>query len=234
MTPQSRLSVLALICSYVFVSTGQLNAQLNQNCTVSILNRTTQAQLDGSWVINNIPAGFGLVRARATCVQNGTTQFGQSGLFSISANQATGFDAQIVLGPTTPIPATMTLSAQPATLTSVGQTSQLALTATYPDGTSANVTTASAGTKYQISNSAIATVSSNGLVTAVSSGTVVIEALNEGTQGGWPTLSFSLSHFRLGCPTLGGRPTLAKIYLSFFPTEAAAPCAVFAGCAPRT
>src|ERR1700746_1758067 len=92
---------LAFTC---LLMTGLLNAQLNQNCTVSILNRTTQAQPDGSWTISNVPAGFGTVRARATCVNNGITQFGQSDLFQIAPNQVNGFNATIKLGVTTPIP----------------------------------------------------------------------------------------------------------------------------------
>lgn len=47
------------------------HAQLNENCTVSILNRTAQARPDGTWIATNVPANFGQVRARATCVENG-------------------------------------------------------------------------------------------------------------------------------------------------------------------
>ncbi len=39
-------------------------AQLNETCTISILNHTAQVQPDGSWRINNIPTTFGAVRAR--------------------------------------------------------------------------------------------------------------------------------------------------------------------------
>jgi len=162
--------------------TGLLNAQLNQNCTVSILNRTTQVQPDGSWVISNVPAGFGSVRARATCVNNGVTQFGQSDLFQIAANQITGFNAKIKLGSTTPIPTALAIQVPATTLTTAGATAQLSVTASYADGTFKDVTAASTGTQYTISNSAIATINSSGLVTAVSSGTVVIQAVNEGRQ----------------------------------------------------
>src|SRR5258706_3358955 len=55
--------------------------------------------------------------------------------------------------------------------------------ATYPGGTAQNVTPAAAGTIYNVSNPAIATVNADGLVKAVSSGTVVIQAVNEGAQG---------------------------------------------------
>ncbi|MGD0014198.1 MAG: hypothetical protein ABSD56_07220 [Bryobacteraceae bacterium] len=43
---------------------AQGDVQLNQNCTVSILNRNMQVGEDGSWVLPNVPANFGPVRAR--------------------------------------------------------------------------------------------------------------------------------------------------------------------------
>jgi YVTN family beta-propeller protein len=158
-------------------------AQLNENCIVAVLNRTVQVQPNGSWRVDNIPAGFGLVRARATCVQNGITRFGQSDLFQINANQVTGFNANIVLGSTTPIPASLTVTASPTMLTQPGQTVQLSVTATYADNSTKNLTAANTGTQYTVSNPNIASVNANGLVTAVSSGSVLIQAVNEGTQG---------------------------------------------------
>ena len=157
-------------------------AQLNQNCTVSVLNRTVPVNADGSWVLPNIPANFGQVKARATCVQNGVTIFGESGFFTVPANQAVNLPA-ITLGTITPIPVSLAIATSGPSLTSAGQTTQLVVTATYPDGSTKDVTAASAGTNYTVSNSAIATITAGGLVTAVSSGTVVIQANNEGGTG---------------------------------------------------
>src|SRR5262245_36544903 len=72
--------------------------QLNQNCTISVLNRTSNVQPDGGWRIDNIPANFGSVRARATCVEDGMTRSGQSDLFNIETNAVTGFNDQIPIG----------------------------------------------------------------------------------------------------------------------------------------
>ena len=159
-----------------------LNAQLNQNCVVSVLNRTVQVNADGTWVLPNIPANFGPVRARATCVNNGATQFGQSAFFTIPSNGSTNVPT-IVLGSVTPIPTTVSVSSATTTLNSAGATTQLTVTATYALGDPQDVTAAATGTIYNVSNPAIATVSSNGLVTAVSSGAVVVQAVNEGRQG---------------------------------------------------
>ena len=58
---------------------------------------------DGSWVLPNIPANFGLVRARATCIFNGQTVSGESLPFLVLANSSVNVPP-IVFGPTTPIP----------------------------------------------------------------------------------------------------------------------------------
>ena len=65
---------------------AQTPPRLNENCIVSVLNRNTRVRPDGSWVLPNIPANFGLVRARATCTFNGQTVSGESAPFLILAN----------------------------------------------------------------------------------------------------------------------------------------------------
>ncbi len=182
-TPRHRGSKsLLLLCCVVLATAIVAFGQLNQNCVVSVLNRTVPVNTDGTWVLPNIPANFGPVRARATCVSNGVTQFGQSGFLTLTPNSSTNVPP-IVLGSTTPIPTSITISSPSSTLSSAGQTAQLAVTAIYATGTPQDVTAASAGTIYNISNPAIATVSADGVVTAVSSGTAVIQAVNEGRQG---------------------------------------------------
>jgi YVTN family beta-propeller protein len=159
-----------------------LFAQLDQNCVVSILNRNVQANADGSWILPNVPANFGLVRARASCVRNGVTIFGQSDLFSLGSNQTINLP-HIQLGAVTAIPVALTLQVPSSTLTQTGATEQLTVTAAYADNSVKDVTGSAAGTQYTVSNAAIATVSPEGLVTAVGSGTAVIQAVNEGRQG---------------------------------------------------
>jgi hypothetical protein len=157
-------------------------AQLNENCTVSVLNRTVRVNPDGSWVLPNIPANFGQVKARATCVQNGVTTFGESAFFTLPANGVVNLP-EIVLGATTQIPVSLTITPANLSFTAAGQTTQLLVTATYPSGSTKNVAAASTGTNYTTSNPAIATIGSDGLVAAVSSGTVVIQATNDGSTG---------------------------------------------------
>jgi hypothetical protein len=155
---------------------------LNENCVVSVLNRTAQVRPDGSWTLPNIPAGFGLVRARATCVRNGITESGESEPFTITPGRMNAIPP-IVLGPTTPIPTALSISSTVSMLTQVGATSQLTVLATYAGGTNKDVSAASTGTTYSTTNAAIAAVTSGGIVNALRSGTVIIRASNEGTAG---------------------------------------------------
>ncbi len=170
-----------LMSLVAFVLHVPAQAQLNENCVVSVLNRNVQARADGTWVLPNIPANFGTVRARATCVQGGVTTYGESAGFTIPPNGSVTLPP-IVLGPTTPIPTALRLISPQATLASVGATVQLQALATYPHG-GAQVDVTGNGTAYGISNPTIATVTPAGLVTALRSGTVVVQAINEGTQG---------------------------------------------------
>src|SRR5262249_36647277 len=105
----------------------------------------------------------------------------------------------ITLGTTTPIPVSLTITGA-GPLTTTGQTEQLTVTATYPDNSTKNVTAATTGTNYISSNSAIASISADGLITAVSSGTVVIQATNDGASG------IALVQVNLGGATVGGIP----------------------------
>ena len=94
-------------------------AQLNEHCTVSVLNRNVLVNPDGSWVLSNVPANVGQVRARATCVQNGVTTSGESAFFTIPANGAVNLP-DIVLGAATPIPVSLGLTPTRVSFTAAG------------------------------------------------------------------------------------------------------------------
>ena len=81
------------------------------------------------------------------------------------------------------VPQSLTVTSPATTLDDVGATTQLTVTANFPDGTTEDVTTALLGTNYSVSNLAIATVSADGLVTAVASGTVLASAFHDGALG---------------------------------------------------
>ncbi len=122
---RSRLALVALAIFFVLAPPAQ--AQLNENCVISILNRTAQVQPDGSWRIDNVPANFGAVRARANCVEGGATLTGESSLITVQAGIFNGFDAEIVLGAASPILVSLALTTPSSTLNSAGATALLEL-----------------------------------------------------------------------------------------------------------
>src|SRR5207244_990956 len=67
------LFVLSLAFARAAAAQQSLGIQLNENCTISVLNRNVRVRPDGSWVLPNVPANFGQVRARVTCIVNGPT-----------------------------------------------------------------------------------------------------------------------------------------------------------------
>lgn len=170
------ISLVLLIL--VILNYSSVYAQLTQNCTVSVLNRTAQVKADGSWVIPNVPSNMGKVRVRATCVENEVTRSGQSDWVTIPTNGSIKV-GDIPLDAFEPSPSAVSIASPTTTLTAIGATSQLTVMATYPGGTTRDITLGSAGTVYGTTNSAIATVSENGLVTATGTGRVIISASSE-------------------------------------------------------
>src|SRR5688500_1313997 len=91
-SPRLAKNVLTLSLSAAALAVGvwptfaQAPPQLDDRCIVSVLNRNVRVKADGTWVLPNIPANFGLVRARATCVFEGLTVSGESAPFLVSAN----------------------------------------------------------------------------------------------------------------------------------------------------
>src|SRR5262245_28737300 len=106
-----RLIGLLLSALLLAMQVVAVQAQLTEHCTVSVLNRTARVRPDGSWRIDNVPANFGRVRARATCVGDGVTRTGQSNFFTLRQNTTTGFNVNISLAAVDPIPASLTLIA---------------------------------------------------------------------------------------------------------------------------
>src|SRR2546425_497581 len=96
-------------------------AQLNETCTVSVLNRNVQVNPDGSWVLPNIPANSGQVKARATCVRNGVTLSGESAFFTVPANGVVNLPP-VILGRESPIPVSLSITPPTPSLTAARQT----------------------------------------------------------------------------------------------------------------
>lgn len=174
-------AVVALLLFSAMPATSQ-EPTLDEDCVVAVLNRTARVEPSGTWVLPNVPAGIGQVRLRATCVEDGVTRGGQSDVFTVPADGVIRVE-EIRFDDPVPVPERLVLAAPTTELRTVGETAQLTVTAHYPDGTSTALSAAAMGTNYIVSNPAIATVSPDGLLTAVSSGTVIVSAMNEGASG---------------------------------------------------
>lgn len=181
-----RLLAAAATVLGLVLGAGSAAAQLDETCTVSALNRTVRVGPGGDWVLPNVPTNSGPLRVRATCVDPaGGLRSGQSDFFVLADNQTLAAP-EIRFDLVEPVPASLELTAPGDVLTSSGQTVQLRAVLSYTDGSTSEATLASAGTSYRSSNPAIATVSQDGVVTAVVSGNVLVSALNEGALGVLP------------------------------------------------
>ncbi|MBC7924367.1 MAG: carboxypeptidase regulatory-like domain-containing protein, partial [Bryobacteraceae bacterium] len=175
----------ALFACAVLCLTPAKAVDLNDRCTVSLLNRQVQVGSDGRFTIPNTPVQRGKFRVRLTCDTTEGPKQGQSGLFEIVPFDSTPvgpLDFTTVI----PVPVSIDLlaAANKTVLRVRNETVQLSVPAELANGRSGDLTQAASGTTYISSNPAIATVSEDGLVTALSRGQVIVTASNEGQIAG--------------------------------------------------
>lgn len=175
----SKATLLGSVALVVVLSPAALVSQPPAGaCTVSIFNQSAFVQADGTWSLPNVPSTMGPARARLTCVEGGVTTSGTSARFEIVDRRMSAISV-VPVGAAAPTPVRIALSSPVAELTASGQTVQLTVAAGFADGTSRDATAAGEGTTYRSSNPRIATVSADGLVTALSSGRVLVSAFHE-------------------------------------------------------
>ncbi|MCX7114084.1 MAG: hypothetical protein NTX45_29245 [Proteobacteria bacterium] len=85
----ARLLVCATL-SGLFYGSARAATPLDQNCVVSVLNRTVQVDSDGRWAMPNVPSSMGRIKAGATCIQGGQAISGESAYFNNVALWITG------------------------------------------------------------------------------------------------------------------------------------------------
>lgn len=168
---------------------------LDENCIINVLNRTVSVQDDGTWLLANVPSNMGQIRARATCTRDGNTERGASDYFSIVNNQFS-VTPPIYKAGSQRVPTKLEFASpgsnvyvfnEDGTLTfkqfnnqiflsEIGENYQALVNALYADGSSEDVSFSSSGINYVSTNSAIVSVTNNGLITAVSPGNASIVA----------------------------------------------------------
>lgn len=153
---------------------------INNNCLVSILNRTIRATHEGFFAMPNVPSFMGRIRARVTCFSpDGSTINGQTDYFNVINNGKVHvgefFVEQIR------IPSSLRITnAAPVLLDSIGKTLTLGVEARYPDNSVQDVTAGENGTNYSVTNSRVITIDDNGTLTAVGSGSALVVARKDG------------------------------------------------------
>jgi hypothetical protein len=165
-------------------------AQLDETWTVTINGQSAQVYPDGSFKITNIPAldndrdGFSddMFRVTGTRATNDAAEYARSaGVFRIARNGETTIPGPIYITDFPFETVESTRVTAPQTVLQVGQQLQLTVTALLSTGAQGSLTLGSTGTSYQTSRPAIATVSTDGVVSAHAIGTAFITATNEGT-----------------------------------------------------
>jgi len=166
--------VLLVSTDFVFAMT------LDSSCTVNVLNRAVQVSADGGWAMPNVPSFMGRIRARATCVRDGVTTSGQSDFFTVTPNDVTEI-SDIVFDVPTPIPTELSFVNNATTsLNTLNTSEQLTVNASYADGSVNQALQAEDGVNFNSSNDNIVSVSEDGLLTAVNSGSALITVRLEG------------------------------------------------------
>ncbi len=182
-TLRSLRILAALVAVALALVAWPVEAQLGPSCTASVLNRTARVGEDGSFFIAGVPVEQGLHRVRLTCSpEDGPVALGQSALLTLVPNGVT-LVGPIAFGNVDPIPEALELSAPRTTLTEVGEQVQLVVSGILGNGDLVDMTAGNGGTVYWSSSETLATVSDNGLITALSRGTVLIAARREGVVG---------------------------------------------------
>lgn len=173
-------------------------AQLDDSWTITVRGQTVVPNPDGSFRITNIsaPDSFGpggpgtrpdfvsddFTRLTGFRMVGDVTEYVFSEPFLVVQGETVFIDPQSLVFTTLPPPLPVRILAQPdtPTLTMLGATTQVRVTATLADGSPQDVTPQIAWTTYRSSNTEIITITEDGLVIATGAGSAFVTATNEG------------------------------------------------------
>ena len=163
---------VALVC--LLFSMSSLAAE---TCYISVLNQTIQVEPDGDWQITGLPAGIGMVKARATCYSNGIRKSGESAYFTVRQGQITGIP-KIEFGEVEPIPEAISLNIDEINL-ETGDLIPLNLTGRLSDGSEFSLI-GKKGVVISVSDESKLTYRHDGWIEAHESGTVLLSLTYQG------------------------------------------------------
>ena len=179
-----RLRRLVSLLSLPALALAAANAQqynyAGGGCTATYENRTTLIDTDGTWVIPNVPEIPGQWTVHIVCPQlDGTLLDAYSPYYNLLGTP--GMNVPL-LPISTPFaqPQGLVLTVASGSLAAAGSQLQLAALQIFASGSAQDATLAAEGTTYFSSNPAVATISPDGLVTAVGAGSLTVTASNNG------------------------------------------------------
>ncbi len=169
------LATLVAACS-IAAPPPSIAQQLDEYCTVILLNRTAQVRPDGTWVLTNVPRVPGKHRLRAICtLPDGTVYRGMSDFFDMDSEPGPiSFDNYV------PPPTRLYFTVSTNPMHHKGETALTVLIGQYPDGSLRELASPEAGTTFRSSNPGVATIDEYGVVTAHARGSTTLSANNEG------------------------------------------------------
>ncbi|MCA8958899.1 MAG: hypothetical protein KDC38_00235 [Planctomycetes bacterium] len=191
----SRLLVWVGFCLLIpgLVSAG--GGTLDDTWTVTVNGQTAPIYPNGSFRIPNVqatdnfgPGGPGTApdfladewtRAIATRTVAGQTEYAYSEPFKVVQGATIRVESFTFTTSPPPLPVSIAMSVSSPTI-EVGQTAQVTVTGTLPDGSTIDVTPTTAWTSYKVSNPATASIDDNGVISGLGVGYVMIVAVNEG------------------------------------------------------
>ena len=177
--PRRRLWLALAIAIAILWSAAAGAQELGESCTATALNRTVRIAADGGFALGNVPVPVGAFRVRVVCEDDNGVETGQSGFLFGIRDGVTPVGA-IDFGAEAPIPESIEISAPVSELIPPVTGVQLVTTGALADGSRIDLTLAASGTAYLSSNPAIATVTADGFVNAVSSGRALMTATHVG------------------------------------------------------
>ena len=182
--------LLLLVLCFPFSASGQTTDPfpdpdlLDENCVATANNIAITINPTGLFALSG-PLPLGQYRVRVVCERDGIVTHGQSDFVEGVPNGVTVIE-QIFFGLEDLTPESLELSSPVGQLTQDITTTQITVTGLVSGERRVDMTASTDGTSYVSTNPAIATVSPEGLVTSVTSGSVLISVRNEGAVATLP------------------------------------------------
>ena len=189
--------LLSIVLSLIIVGNSYSQNELDENWTCSVAGQTVQVNPNGTFRIPNVsapdqfgPGGPGtgpdfvsddFVRVVCKTIDDqGDPHYAFSAFFQILQGQTVSVGEMTFTDTPPPQPISLQATTDKSTLTQLSETAQVTVTATLANSSQIDVTPSTSWTTYRVSNSSIATINANGLISTISKGIIFVTATNEG------------------------------------------------------